>query len=125
MLGYTPSGDYNKDAQTGISTVNGAGVMTYYAADSGGQNSADWDDYLCGSQCALGTATFAQDTTNDPTGAFGVFDLNFSLSGTNQVISYCVAISVDKATKSATKGRFACMDGGNTTQSPEILIVQE
>lgn len=119
------NGNYNDDFSTGIFTLNSSGAFTAFAEDDGGQDWADWDEGLCGGHCGTGsvTGTVVPDTTLDPTGALGIFDINITQGTTTTTQVYCVAISVDKATNSGTQGRLACVDA--TSQSPQITIVGE
>lgn len=115
-----PNGDYNNNFKSTDLTANSSGALTYFAQDKGGQNQADWDETLT-DQAA--TATLVPDATYDPNGAYGIFDLNVTQSGATMTESYCIAISVDKATNSSTKGRLVCIDVDKT--SPQISISQE
>jgi hypothetical protein len=63
------------------------------------------------------------DTTLDPNGTLGIFDVNATEGGTTDTQVYCVAVSVDKATNSSTQGRLICIDA--TGQSPQITIIAE
>lgn len=123
-LMYTvPTGNDNDDFDSGISTLNSSGALTALVLDSGGQNWADWDEFMCGSECAGDSGAFTPDTTLDPGGTLGVFDMNLTQSGTTTPVSDCVAISVDKATNSSSKGRLVCL--GSAGQSPQLIIIQE
>jgi hypothetical protein len=115
-----PNGDYNKSFNSTEITANSSGALTYFAQDEGGQNEADWDETLSGQSA---TAAVVPDTTLDPNGAYGIFDLKVTQSGTTETESYCIAISVDKATNSGTKGRLVCIDAKKG--SPQISISQE
>jgi hypothetical protein len=115
-----PNGDYNKSFNSTEITANSSGAFTYFAQDKGGQNQADWDETLSDQSA---TAVIVPDTTYDPNGTLGIFDLNVTQSGTTKTENYCIAISVDKATNSNTKGRLVCIDADKT--SPQITIVQE
>lgn len=128
FMSEVSNGDYSnsKSSQSGALTLDSSGAFTTYAVDSGGQNWASWDEGLCGSSCGTGgTATGAvvPDTTLDPNGALGIFDVNATQGSTTTTVSYCIAISVDKATDANTKGHLVCLDA--TSQSPQLTIVQE
>jgi hypothetical protein len=109
------------DSQSGAFTAV-SGAFTPFAQDEGEQNWASWDQdfsLILGEPAA---GSIALDTTY---GQDGVFDVNITpTGGTATPITYCVAISVDEATNSSTKGRFACAnasDGGG----PVITIGQQ
>ena len=96
--------------------------MSPFAQDEGDQNFASWGENF---SLILGTPA-AGSIALDPTyGQDGVFDVNITpTGGTATMVSYCVAISVNEATNSSTKGRFACVntsDGGG----PVINIGQQ
>ncbi len=117
------NGDYNKDFGSGAFTLNSSGAFTTFAQDDGGWNWADWDEPLSGSVAISATGVFVPDTTIDPNGTFGIFDINMTQGGTTSTQVYCVAISVDKATNASTQGRFACIDAGS--KSPQLTIISE
>jgi hypothetical protein len=120
------SGDYNKDSQTSVLTLGSSGTMSGYASDDGGQNWASWDESMMGSSGTSATAAVALDTkTNGATtdGAYGLFDVNFTVSGTTTTDSYCYAVSVDTATTSSAKGKLVCLDASSS--SPVINVIQE
>ena len=118
-----PNGDYSNNLDSGMETGNSSGAITAFAQDSGGQNWADWDKQpMCPSSCPY-TGKLVPDTTLDPTGAFGIFDLNATQNSTTQIVSYCIAISVDKATNANAKGRLVCLNPAK--DSPQISVTQE
>jgi hypothetical protein len=117
------NGDYNKDFGSGVLTLNSSGAFTNFAQEDGGWNWADWDEPLSGSSSVTATGVVVPDTTNDPTGAFGIFDMNMTEGGSTSTQVYCVAISVDKATNSSTQGRLVCVDAGS--KSPQLTIISE
>ncbi len=104
--------------------MNGSGNMVNFASDSGSQSWASWDESLSGKGGGgAATGVSVPDTTLDPNGTLGIFDLNITQGSTTTTQVYCIAISVDKATKSTTQGRLACIDASG--QSPEITILSE
>jgi hypothetical protein len=119
-----PNGDYNADFNAGAITINSSGDFTYYAQDDGGQSWADWDEPCTNDNGGAATCVFVPDTTYDPNGTYGIFDANLTpQGGTTQAQAYCIAISVDKATNSKTRGRMICLDA--TSKSPQLSIAQE
>ena len=123
FMSPTSNGDYNKDFGSGVLTLNSSGAFTNFAQEDGGRNWADWDEPLSGSSSVTATGVVVPDTTNDPTGAFGIFDINMTQGGSTSTQVYCIAISVDKATNSSTQGRLACVDA--SSQSPQLTIISE
>ncbi|MGD0157849.1 MAG: putative Ig domain-containing protein [Terracidiphilus sp.] len=117
------NGDYTQSESSGIFTLNSSGAFTTFALDKGGQGNADWDEPLSGSTSQTATASAVPDTTLDPNGTLGIFDVNATEGGTTDTQVYCVAVSVDKATNSSTQGRLICIDA--TGQSPQITIIAE
>ncbi len=126
-------GNNGADLNNSTFTLGSSGSILGYAEDDNGYGFADWDEDLCGSGCS-GTVTGAivPDTTAnattgalglDPTGALGVFNAEGTQGSTTQVISYCIAVSVDKATNSGTKGRVACLD--TSSHNGSLSIGQE
>jgi hypothetical protein len=126
-------GNTATDLNTSTLTIGSSGSILSYAEDDNGDGFADWDEGLCGSGCSgTVTAAIVPDTTAnattgtlglDPTGALGVFDVQGTQGSTTQVISYCIAISVDQATNSSTKGRFVCLD--TSSHNGTLSIGQE
>jgi hypothetical protein len=116
-------GDNNKDSSTGTLNIDNSGNLLNFASDDGGSSWADWDEPLSGSSTVTATAVIVPDTTLDPNGTFGVFDVNQTSGGTTQTQVYCIAISVDAATNSATKGRLVCIDA--SSGSPDLTLLQE
>ena len=117
------NGGYNDKWNSAALTLNSSGSFTTFAQDSGSQNWADWDEPLSGSTSQSATGALVPDTTLDPNGTYGIFDVNVTQGGTTTTQVYCVAISVDKATNSSTQGRLVCLDA--TSQSPQFTIVSE
>jgi hypothetical protein len=119
------NGDYNVNFNSGTMTLSSTGAFTHFAQDDGGQNWADWDEPCnAGNNGQAATCVFTPDTTYDPNGTSGIFDAVMTpQGGTSQTISYCMAISVDKATNSSTRGRMVCLDA--TSKSPRLSIAQE
>jgi hypothetical protein len=114
------NGDYSNDAQTSVLTLDISGNLGDYADDDGGWNWASWDEGMTGNNGTPETGALAPDTTD---GTYGLFDVNFTESGTTTTQSYCFAISVDAATKSSAKGKLVCLDPGSNT--PRLSIIQE
>lgn len=124
FMGTLPNGDYNKDFQSTTGTIDSSGNFTYFAQDDGGQSWADWDENISGIVGEPATGALVPDTTLDPNGTYGVVDFVATPQvGSAMIGSYCLAISVDKATNSATKGRSVCID--SSSSSPQLTIVQE
>ncbi len=122
FIGSLQNWNNSVDSQSGTFTLTSSGAMSPFAQDDGDQNWASWDydfTFLFGEPEAGSIALDAN------YGQHGVFDINVTpTGGTPTTITDCVAISVDKATNSSTKGRFACV---NTTSNgdPVIAIGQE
>jgi hypothetical protein len=124
FMGKFIDGNPSDDLNTSTFTLNSGGSILNYAEDDNGDGWADWDEGLCSGDCG-GTVSGAilPDTTAnastgalglDPTGVLGVFDAEGTQGSTTQVMSYCIAVSVDKATTSSTKGRFVCVDSSSS-----------
>jgi hypothetical protein len=124
FMGKTYNGDTNGDSNTGTLTISSTGSFTAMAQDDGGNSWADWGEGFGGEYGLTGAGVFVPDTSVDPSAAYGVFDVKFTPTGSSQeIVSYCFAISVDKATTSTTKGRAACIDADSS--HPAISIVEE
>jgi len=133
FLSKEMNGDLNSSPNNASLTFGSAGAFTYYAEDDGGSQWASWDVGLCDeSSCTGVTGGIIADTTAnaatgalglDPNGTIGIFDAQGTQSGTTQTMAYCIAVSVDHATISSTKGRFACVDA--SSKHPSISIGQE
>jgi len=113
----------NNDTDTGAFTVTSTGSMSPFAQDKGGQNSADWDEGISGGSSGAATGVVARDTTLDPNGTLGIFDINITQGTSTSTQVYCFAASVNTATKSTTWGRLICMDAASS--SPKITIVAQ
>ncbi len=128
-------GNPSDDLTNSTFTLAGNGSILNYAEDDNGDGWAEWDEDLCAMSGGCGgtvTATLVPDsaansTTGtlglDPTGTLGVFDVERMLNSTTQVMTYCVAISVDKATNSSTRARMVCLD--NSSDHGSLNIGQE
>jgi len=115
-------GNPSDDLTNSTFTLASSGSILNYAEDDNGDGWAEWDEDLCAMSGGCGgtvTAAFVPDsaanpTTGtlglDPTGTLGIFDVERMLNSTTEVMTYCIAISVDKATNSGTKGRMVCLD---------------
>ena len=115
-----PNWSTSTDSQSGAFTAT-SGAMTPFAQDDGSQNSASWDENFSSIMGAPAAGSIALDPTY---GQDGVFDVNVTpTGGTAATISYCAAISVNKATNSSAKGRFACVNASKS--SPDVTIGQE
>ena len=134
FLSKEMNGDLNSSPNDASLTFGSAGAFTYYAEDDGGQQWASWDLGLCdeNTSCPGVTGGIIADTTAnaatgalglDPNGTIGIFDAQGTQSGTTQTMAYCIAVSVDHATNSSTKGQFACVDA--SSKHPSISIGQE
>jgi hypothetical protein len=135
FLSKVPDGDLNLSPNNTALTIGTSGSFTSYAEDDGGQQWADWDEGLCGGGSGCGgtvTGAIVPDTTAnastgalglDPNGTIGIFDAQGTQGTTTQTMAYCIAISVDKATNSSTKGRFVCVDA--SSNHPSLSIGQE
>ncbi|MGO8757517.1 MAG: beta strand repeat-containing protein [Terracidiphilus sp.] len=129
------NGDVNLSPNNTSFTIDSSGAFTSYAEDDGGQQQADWDEGLCGGGSGCGgtvTGAIVPDTTAnattgalglDPNGTIGVFDAQGTQGSTTQTMAYCIAISVDQATNSSTKGHFVCLDA--SSKHPALSIGQE
>ena len=123
-------GNQGYDLNNSTFTVGSGGSLLNYAEDDNGEGWADWDENLCGAGCGgTVTGTIVPDTTSnsstgalglDPTRALGVFNAEATQGSTNQVMSYCIAISVDQATNCGTKGRVVCLDTSKSNGSLSI-----
>jgi hypothetical protein len=121
FMGVMYSGDYTDDSQTGTFTIDSSGNFQNFAQDHGGQTWATWDESLGGIGGQTVTGVVVPDTTIDPTGTLGVFDVNITPTGgtaTTQV--YCFATNYHS---SSSNGRLICLDA--TSQSPQITLIQE
>jgi hypothetical protein len=114
------NGNYDDDFQTSILTLDGSGNIGDFASDDGGQSWASWDEGMAANNGTPETGAVALDSTD---GTYGLFDVNFTESGTTTTQSYCYAISVDAATKSGAKGKLVCMDA--SSDSPRLSVIQE
>jgi predicted RNA methylase len=133
ILYKVPDGDLNSSPSNISLTIGSGGAFTSFAEDDGGQGWASWDLGFCNeSSCPGATAGIILDTTAnastgelglDPNGTIGVFDPQGTQGSTTQTQAYCIAISVDKATNSSTKGRFVCVDASGN--HPSLTIGQE
>jgi hypothetical protein len=128
------NGNPGDDLTNSTLTLASSGSILNYAEDDNGDGWADWDEDLCGSADCRGTVTaaivpdFAANTLTgtlglDPTATLGAFDVERTVGSTTQVMSYCIAISVDKATNSSTKARMVCLD--NSSHNGSLNILQE
>ncbi|MGA3127860.1 MAG: hypothetical protein ABSD13_14205 [Candidatus Korobacteraceae bacterium] len=121
---YSPSALNGSGTNTGDLTVTSTGALTPFAQDQGSQNSADWDVGIAGGQGGgTYTGAIALDPTMDPSGAFGIYDINLTQGTTTSTQVYCFAASVNTATNSATYGRLICMDGSGS--SAKITLVSQ
>jgi hypothetical protein len=121
---YSPSALNGSGTNTGDFTVNSAGAFTAFAQDQGNQNSADWDEGIAGGRGGGGTYTgaVAPDTTLDPSGAYGIYDINVTQGTTTSTQVYCFAASVNTTTGgTGTYGRMVCMDGSDSSAKLTIL----
>jgi len=119
---YNPSALTGSGDSTGELTVNSTGAFTSFAQDQGSQNSADWDAGMGGGQgSGSATGAVALDSTLDPTGALGIYDINITQGGITTPQVYCFAVSVNTATNSATYGRLICMDGSDSSAKITLL----
>lgn len=115
------NGDYSNGAGSGVLTVGSSGSMSNFAQDQGGQQWADWDEGLSGDSSTTATGVVDPDSTY---GSYGVFDVKVTPDGgTESTQVYCVAVSVDAAANSSTKGRLVCVDASNS--SPKLTILEE
>jgi hypothetical protein len=127
------NGDPDNDLTNLAITVGSSGSFSAFAEDDSGDGFADWDENVCGAGCTgTTTAAIVPDTTAnastgalgvDPTGALGVFTVIATQGSSSGLEAYCIAISVDNATNSATKGRLVCLSGSD--YSPMTMIGQE
>ncbi len=121
FMSSLPNGDFNKDFSSFVFTVDSSGTFTYFAQDNGGQNWADWDENICGSGCGTtATGTLIPDTTYDPSGTLGIFDVKVTVGSKTETTVYCMATSYSSST---TKARVVCLDA--TSASPQISIGQQ
>ena len=126
-------GNPGYDLTNSTFTLASSGSVLNYAEDDNGDGWAEWDQDLCAMSSGCGgtvTAALVPDSTAnsstgtlglDPTGTLGVFDVERMLNSTTDVMTYCIAVSVDKATNSSTKARMVCLDNSSGTGSLNIL----
>jgi hypothetical protein len=126
-------GNPGYDLTNSTFTLATGGSILNYAEDDNGDGWAEWDEDLCAMSGGCGgtvTAALVPDsaansTTGtlglDPTGTLGVFDVERMLNSTTEVMTYCIAVSVDKATNSSTEARMVCLDNSSGTGSLNIL----
>jgi hypothetical protein len=121
------SGDTSSNQHVGTRTLDSNGNYTQFAQDTGGKNWGDWDEGISGLFSQTDTAVLQPDTTNDPSGAIGIFDVVVTPSGggSSTTVSVCLAGSVDASTNSTTKGQMICTDAGGQGSSPRMDIVHE
>jgi hypothetical protein len=119
---YTPG--TSDDGQTGSFTLASSGSLSPFAQDDGGPDWADWDSSISGGGSGqTATGVVAPDTTLDPSGTLGIFDINITQGTSTSTQVYCFATNVNTATKSTTWGRLICMDA--TSHNPKITIVAQ
>jgi hypothetical protein len=121
LMGDMYNPDSSRGSDTGTFSIDSSGNFYNFAQDKGAQNWADWDEGISGGSGGTATGVLVPDTTLDPNGTFGVFDINITQGGTTSTQVYCFAIDVDHATNSDTKGQVICLDAS----SPKVTIVQE
>jgi hypothetical protein len=121
------SGDTSSNQDVGTFTLDSNGNYTQFAQDTGGKNWGDWDEGISGQYGVTDTAVLQPDTTNDPSGAIGIFDVVVTPSGggSSTTVSVCLAGSVDASTNPATKGQMICTDAGGQGSSPRMDIIHE
>ena len=115
-------GNPGYDLTNSTFTLASSGSVLNYAEDDNGDGWAEWDQDLCAMSGGCGgtvTAALVPDSAAnsstgtlglDPTGTLGVFDVERMLNSTTDVMTYCIAVSVDKATNSSTRARMVCLD---------------
>jgi hypothetical protein len=121
FMNSPPNGDSSKDFSSFVFTLDSTGAFTYFAQDDGGQEWADWDENICGSGCGTtATGTLIPDTTYDPNGTLGIFDVKITVGTKTETTVYCMAASYSSST---TKARVVCLDA--TSGSPQLSIGQQ
>jgi hypothetical protein len=92
-------------ANSGILDVATSGALSSFTTDTNNiLYGPDWDEGL-----GSNTEAVALDTTLDPNGAYGIFDMNLTADGVTSLSQRCTAISVNSATTSTTKGKVVCL----------------
>jgi len=123
FMGNMYSPDIDNHTSTGVLTLDSSGNFHDYAQDTEGPQWADWDEGLAGHDGESATGVMVPNSTLDPTGKLGIFDVNVTEGGTTTTEVYCFASSVDHATNLYTKGAVICVDAND--KSPKISIVRE
>jgi hypothetical protein len=123
-MGEMFSGDVNTDSNIGTFSIDTSGNFHNFAQDDGGIDWVDWDEGMGGQYGVSSSGVVVPDTTLDPNGTYGVFDVNVTVQGQTQTAVYCVAESVDSATNSNDKGGLLCVDSGSNN-SPHLTIIAE
>jgi hypothetical protein len=123
FMGNTYTPNFDNHSSTGVLTLDSSGNLHDFAQDTESTDWADWDEGLAGHAGKSATGVLVPNSTLDPSGKLGIFDVNVTQEGTTTTQVYCFATSVDHATEILTKGSLVCIDAND--KSPKISIVRE